>query len=202
MLVTTTTGHVYRINSAGNVKLLASVGEDTEGIDIAPLGANFGAFDGQLIVGSEGSSSIHAISTAGVVTFVANAQFAEELTFVPLNLGASGNPVEGFYGANYTQNVVKGDVSQFTSFKGDAIVTSEFGDHRISRIHWNGSSFVVTNEGNFPSQPEDGIFVTASIITGGGGTVPEPASITLLGIGLIGIAAIGWRRRNKVLGIA
>ena len=33
--------------------------------------------------------------------------------FVPLNLGSSGTPVEGFYSANYPVNVIKADASQF-----------------------------------------------------------------------------------------
>jgi hypothetical protein len=41
--------------------LLASTGEDTEGLDIAPLTV-FGLFVGQLFVASEGSGLIRAIS--------------------------------------------------------------------------------------------------------------------------------------------
>jgi hypothetical protein len=130
-----------------------------------------------------------------VVTFLTNAQNAEELSFVPLNLGASGNPVEGFYGSDYTPDVIKANANQFAPYKGDAIVTSEFGDHRISDVHWNGSSFVVTSIGNFPNQPEDGIFVTAAIINAT--PTPEPTSLTLLGIGLVGMGGYAWRRRRK-----
>src|SRR5947209_3433768 len=46
MLVTTTSGNVYRVNSAGVVTLLANVHEDVEGLDVAPLGNNFATFDG------------------------------------------------------------------------------------------------------------------------------------------------------------
>ena len=175
MLVTTILGNVYRIKSDGSTQLLAAVGEDTEGLDIAPPG--FGAFGGQLVVASEGSGRLRAITTGGVVTDL-SATFgftipgAEELTFVPLNLGASGNPVEGFYGANYTPNVVKADASQFAGFQGDAIVTSETTGH-VFRVHWNGSTFVVTDVGQFPNQPEDGIFVTAAIINPRPGPAPE-----------------------------
>ena len=161
MLVTTFGGQVYRVDNAGVPTLLASTGEDTEGLDIAPAG--FGGVGGQLVVASEGSGMLRAISTGGLITPLVSVPSAEELTFVPLNLGASGNPVEGFYGANYTPNVVKGDASQFTGFLGDAIVTGET-THLVSSVHWNGSSFDVTTIGSFPNQPEDGIFVTAALV--------------------------------------
>jgi hypothetical protein len=196
MLITTNAGSVYRVNSAGAVTLLASVGEDTEGLDVAPLGNGFSTFDGRLIVASEGSGTLRAISNTGVVTPFANVASAEELSFVPLNLGSSGNPVEGFYGANYTPNVIKADASQFGGLQGDIIVTGEV-THQVSRVHWNSgtSLFEITNIGSFPNQPEDGLFVTADIIKS-----PEPGSFVLA---LFGVATLGFefrRRRRRVRG--
>ena len=204
MLVTTNGGQVYRVDSTGAATLLASTGEDTEGLDIAPLGT-FGPYAGQLIVASEGSGLLRAITTAGVVTIInPNNPIpgAEELTFVPLNLGASGNPVEGFYGANYTPNVIKGDASEFASMLGDIIVTGEF-SHIVWNVHWNGSAPVNTNIGSFPNQPEDGIFVTAAIINPCPpgevcNNVPEPDSVALLAAALLACAvAVRASRRRK-----
>jgi len=192
MLITTTTGNVYRANSAGVALLLASVGEDTEGLDVAPLGNGFAGFDGQLIVASEGSGLLRAISTAGVVTPFAAVPSAEELSFVPLNLGASGNPVEGFYGANYTPNVIKADASEFVGMQGDIIVTGET-THLVNRVHWNAGTlqFEVTQIGQFPNQPEDGLFVTTDIINS-----PEPSSLVLAAVA-VGIGGLTlWRRRR------
>ncbi len=197
MLVTTKSGDIYKVNSAGTKTLLASVGEDVEGLDIAPVGGNFNGLSGQLIVGSEVSGAIRAISPGGVVTTLGDSSgqliiaSAEELTFVPLNVGASGSPLEGLYGADYTNNVLFAGANQFNSnlpannMAGDLIVTGET-NKQVSRVHWNGSQFVVTNIGAFNSQPEDGIFVTPNM-------VPEPSTLSLLGLG--GLAALRRQRR-------
>lgn len=203
MLVTTSGGQIYRVDSTGAATLLASVGEDTEGLDIAPLGT-FGPYAGQLIVASEGSGLLRAITTTGTITVINPSTpiaGAEELTFVPLNLGASGNPVEGFYGSNYTENVVKGAASEFASMLGDIIVTGEF-THFVWNVHWDGSAAVNTNIGSFPNQPEDGIFVTAAIINPCPpgevcNSVPEPDALLLLATALLACAGIGVSRRRK-----
>lgn len=206
MLVTTSAGNIYRVNNAGTATLLANVGEDAEGLDVAPIGAGFGplgAYDGQLIVASEGTGTIRAISPAGVVTHNLNGSLgpvkvpsAEELTFVPMNLGASNSPLEGLYGANYTPNVLKANWTEFAGMQGSIIVTSEVGASmgQVSRVYWDNtlSQFVVKPVGQFPNQPEDGIFVTPQMAN----LSPEPSSVALAAVGIVALAA--WRFRRKI----
>jgi len=52
-MLVTTSGSVYQVSSAGTATLLANLGADTEGLDVSPIGAHFGFFDGQLITASE-----------------------------------------------------------------------------------------------------------------------------------------------------
>ncbi len=209
MLVTTNTGNVYRVNSAGTPTLLATIGFDTEGLDVAPLGVNFGSFDGRLIVATEGDGRLRAISTTGVVNVLnltSNPSLGifnnvipagpEELTFVPLNLCQGDATLEGFYGANFPNNVIKASCDQFTSLLGDVVVTQEFSGGVVD-VHFNSAtnSFDVSSIGRFPSQPEDGIFVTATIITPQ--PVPEPGSLLLLGTALACLAG-----RARILRLA
>jgi hypothetical protein len=193
MIVATNQGNIYTVSNTGIATLLASVGQDAEGLSFAPQ--PFGPYaKGTLFVASEGSGVLRAISSGGTVTTaVTGIAGAEMVSFVPLNLGSSGNPVEGFYAANFPNNIIKADASQFTPFLGDAIVTSET-LHWVFDVHFNGSSFDVTNIGTFPGQPEDGIFVTADIVQRG---VPEPSTWAMIILGFAGIGFMACRRKAK-----
>jgi len=196
LIVATNQGNVYRVSNGGVATLLANVGEDAEGLSFAPQ--TFGTFaKGTLFVASENSGSLRAISAGGTITpvigsgsAVAGIAGAEMVSFVPLNLGSSGNPVEGFYAAAFPNNIQKAGASQFVPFLGDAVITSETG-HGVFDVHFNGTTFVVTNIGTFPAQPEDGIFVTADIVQN---PVPEPETYALM---LAGLAAMGWATRRR-----
>ena len=196
LIVATNVGNVYTVSNSGVATLLASVGEDAEGLSFAPQ--TFGSFaKGTLFVASEGSGSLRAIDPGGVKTpiigagsGVAGIGGAEMVSFVPLNLGSSGNPIEGFYAAAYPNNIQKADASQFAPYLGDAVITSETG-HGVFDIHFDGANFVVTQIGTFPAQPEDGIFVTADIVQN---PVPEPETYALL---LAGLGAVGWATRRR-----
>ncbi|CAM4100689.1 hypothetical protein [Roseateles saccharophilus] len=205
MLVTTTSGHILSYDSSGTRTLIASVGEDTEGMDIAS--SHFGKYAGQLLVASEGSGQIRAIKSDGTVTVLQllNASggamrisAAETVSTVPLDLGVSGNPLEGFYVANYATDVQKAGASQFSGLLGDTIVTSEFSSNSpLWDLHYNGDAldnFTVTQVGTLPAQSEDGIFVTAQRINDVNNNVPEPEALVLPALLAAGLAG---RRQRK-----
>ncbi|MEO7117212.1 MAG: PEP-CTERM sorting domain-containing protein, partial [Caldimonas sp.] len=195
MIVATNTGNVYTISNTGVSTLLASVGADTEGLSFAPQ--MFGTYAaGTLFVASEGLSSLLAITPGGTkTTVVSGLALPEMVSFVPLNIGSSGNPVEGFYAASYPNNIQKAAASDFIPYIGHAIVTGE-GGGQVYDISWNGTSFVSSDIGPFPGQAEDGIFVTADIIQS---PVPEPETYALMaaGFGLIGFVARRKRRTAR-----
>jgi hypothetical protein len=205
MLVTTTSGNIYNVNSSGTPTLLASVGEDTEGMDIAP--SSWGKYAGYLIVGSEGSGSLRLISPTGSITVVKSlVSFpgAETVSAIPLNLNAS-DPLQGFYVANYANNIQVASAAQFVNqgLLGDVIVTDEFGGSTAWDVHFDSttstfSSTLFTFTGNQISQFEDGIFVTPERIVETG--VPEPSfflPFIWAGITISGILAYRKRQSHR-----
>jgi len=198
MLVTTTSGDIYEINSLGAVSLLAAVGEDTEGMDIATTA--WGSYAGDLLVGSEGSGTLRLISPGGVITVLGSiGEFpgAETVSFVPLNLNA-GDSLQGFYVANYPFDIQFAAAANFTGLLGDAIVTDEFGGSSMWDVNYNGTTFTVTPftfTGDSIYQFEDGEFVTSERETDV--VTPEPSTLFLLGPALLGLA-LGYIRKHKI----
>jgi hypothetical protein len=200
MLVTTTSGNIYEVDHLGNVSLLASVGEDTEGMDIAP--STWGSFAGDLLVGSEDSGTVRLVSPSGNVTvlgLLGEFPGAETISAIPLTLNAS-DPLQGFYVADYPLDIQFAAASNFTTqgLLGDVIVTDEFGGSTAWDVHYDSGTFDVsrfTFTGNQISQFEDGIFVTPERIQETGGTVPEPSSIVLFGSVMV---VVGGLLRRKV----
>lgn len=194
MIVTTNAGNVYRVDSGGTATFLANVGGDAEGLDFTPQA--FGSIAAHtLVVVSEGTGLLTAIAADGSKTGLGvGFNTPEMLSFVPLNLGVSGNPLEGFYAADYSVQVIKADAADFMPYVGEAIVTEEL-SHNVFRVYWDGSAFQKQLLGAFPHQPEDGIFVTAAILkpgcevthSCGGNSVPEPSTVLLMASGLAGL---------------
>jgi PEP-CTERM motif len=196
MLVTTNAGNIWSFDSSGHPTLIANIGADTEGMDIAS--SAFGPYAGDLLVASEGTGEIHAITPGGGVLLVASGLTeAETVSTVPLNLGTSGNPLEGFYVANYPEDIQKASADEFAGLQGDVIVTGEFGggNSPITDLHWNGSTVVETLVGNLPNQSEDGIFVTAQRIQLVG--TPEPSTWAMMLLGFVGLGLAGYRARKR-----
>jgi hypothetical protein len=203
MLVATTSGNIYKITSGGAISLVASIGENSEGMDIAS--SAWGPYAGDLLVGSEDSGTVRLVSPTGTVTVLGSVgEFpgVETVSVVPLNLNAA-DPLQGFYVANYPNNIQFATASNFMSLLGDAIITDEFGGNTMWAVSYNGTGFTVapfTFTGNSISQFEDGEFVTSQRETDIGNSTPEPASLLLLGPAMLGLAVGHIRKRRIALG--
>ena len=204
MLVATTSGHILSYSSTGARTLVASVGEDTEGMDVASK--KYGKYAGQLLVASEGSGKIRAIKADGTITVlnlrnqagaVVAISAAETVSTVPLDLGVSGDPLEGFYVGNYPADVQKAAASAFAGLEGDTLITSEFGGNStLWDLSYNGDvtdTFTVSPVGTIPNQSEDGIFVTKTRIAQTN-PVPEPISLVLVSVALGALRLTSFRR--------
>jgi hypothetical protein len=196
MIVTTTAGAVYEVDSAGHSTLLADLGTDTEGIGFAT--GTFGTFaKGTLFTASEDSEWVNAISPTGTVTPVFQIPEAESISFVPSDIASEADPIEGFYGVDYPQDILFAPASEFDKYAGDVIVTSEISGAvpNIYAISLDSMDVATITGIGSMIQPEDSIFVTEATVISHG--VPDGGATALLV--LIGLAPlVAWSRRARL----
>jgi hypothetical protein len=189
LLATTTTGHVWRINSAGVGTMVATLGRtaDFEGLAVVPNNpSRYGPLSGKIVVGDETSHSLWTVDTSGNIDRLDNvAPLVEALHVIPAN--------ERFVGVNYgTGRILYANSFDFAPYVGDLLAVEEGvagGTTGLTRIVWNGTSFdqiplALDNSGFIPAQWEGSTFAPYS--------VPAPASALCLGIA--GLTASRRRR--------
>jgi hypothetical protein len=208
LIAVTTNGEVWRVScttpacTTGTPTLVADVATVNGGANIHLEGmitvpsdvAKYGPLAGRIIAGAEGQSRLYAIDTTGDIDFYTLSVAIEDIDLIPAN--------ENFFGVNYgTSKLLGAPASDFDSMEGDILLTQEFGGgpSGLFRLSWNGTSLVTTaltlDAGSAtPGQWEHVTFAPAGVVEIPP-TVPEPATLILLGSGLAGLAA--WRVRKE-----
>jgi hypothetical protein len=198
MIVTTNSGAIYKVGTAGQVSLLANLGTDTEGIGFATQ--KFGTYAaGTLFTTSENTGLVNAISPTGTVTPVFQIPEAESISFVPTNIAGDTNPLDGLYGVNYPYNIEYAPISQFDQYAGDVIVTSEIpgANPNIWAISLSSTNVATISGVGSMYQPEDSIFVTDQTVATHG--VPDGGNTAALLLAAMGsLGALAYRRKSAI----
>lgn len=120
LVVATTAGEVWRINSAGIPTKLADVNVHLEGVMTVPRDPQFGGLAGKIIAGAEGQGRVYAVDTSGSVQFWTIPFNIEDIDLIPEN--------ENFFGVNFgTSRLLGVPASSFDSVEGEILLTQEFG---------------------------------------------------------------------------
>lgn len=141
LIVVTTNGEVWRINSAGTPTKLADVNVHLEGVMTVPRDPQFGQLAGKIITGAEGQSRVYAISTAGAVQFWTIPFNIEDIDLIPEN--------ENFFGVNFgTGRLLGVPASSFDSVEGEILLTQEFGGGPtgLGLLRWDSTTNAPTVE--------------------------------------------------------
>ena len=170
LLVSTISGQIYRINSSGQVSLLASFNNTSymEGIVTLPNDvARYGPWAGTLLATGE-SGFIYSVSPTGATTTFSLPGTINKIHVVP--------PDENFYYSNFGNNFLGAPASQFAGIVGDVIATDEVAGY-IWDIRWNGTQFVPTLITTVNSILEQSVFAPVGM----GPILPTNGATTLLG---------------------
>lgn len=186
LVVATTAGEVWRVDSAGTPTFIAGVGTHLEGLWTLPDDvATWGPLAGKAIAGAEGVGLLYAFGTDGSVATYSLGVLVEDIDMVI----ADAN----FVGVNYgSSRLLTSDASDWTNMVGDILLTQEFspgGTSGLFRMYWNGSALVsepidLRSNSQTPGQWEHVTFAPT--------IVPGTSAMAILG--LSGLASCRRRR--------
>ncbi|MBI4879446.1 MAG: hypothetical protein HY812_07260 [Planctomycetes bacterium] len=139
LIIATTGGEVWRINSAGVPSFLVDVNTHLEGLITVPNDAlKYGPLAGRIIAGAEGQSVIYAVDANGGFTTYNVGVKVEDIDFI--------RPNEAFYGVNYgTSRLLAAPASTFAGMAGEILLTQEYPNANsvgLYHMFWNGVSLV------------------------------------------------------------
>jgi hypothetical protein len=131
MIVTCSSGQVYTVgpHSSPTATLVATVGVDLEGPDVAPV--SFGSFGGCIFAANDLSGDVYAVCPSGGFSIVASWPGADGVRFIPSRNGQP--PCEfdlsggAFFYAVFPTHIQNVPASDFAGLGGDAVVVSESG---------------------------------------------------------------------------
>lgn len=157
LIVVTTGGGVWRINSQGQPQVLAQLGDLVEGPDTIPNDpVKYGPWAGRIVTGSESSGKIYAIDTQGNVRVDTIGIFTEAVHLIP--------PNQNFFAACFGAGTIVGaPASAFTPYVGQVLFHEE-GSGNVYAVRWDGSAFQKTLIAKAPNQLEGSCFAPAGIV--------------------------------------
>jgi choice-of-anchor A domain-containing protein/RHS repeat-associated protein len=143
LIAVTTTGEVWRVNSAGVPTFLANVHAFLEGVTTVPNDpVRYGPLAGKIVASWEdpNQGGLFTIDPQGNTNFIPlGLNWLENIRLIPAN--------QNFFGVNYgTGRILGVPSSQFTSSVGDLLLAQEFmagGTSGLDRLVWDGTTFQV-----------------------------------------------------------
>ena len=138
LIICTTNGEVWRIDSAGNPTFIADAGVHLEGLVTVPdAPARYGPLAGKIIAGAEGVGLLYSFDAQGNFDTYSLGVNVEDIDFVRID--------ENFFGVNYGSSQLLGvAVHEWRTMVGDILLTQE--SHSGSGLYWlrwDGTDLVV-----------------------------------------------------------
>lgn len=167
LIIVTTAGGVWRIQSDGAASKLASLNTHLEGVTTVPNDpATYGPWAGKILTGAEGQGLFYTIDpTTGAVASYSLGIAPEDVDIVP--------PNENFFGVDFGGSELMGaPASEFCNMRGD-IVSAQESPGVLWGVHWNGTQFVTTNLAQV-TQWEHVTFAPVGIVE-----IPPPPAATI-----------------------
>jgi hypothetical protein len=136
LVVCTTQGYVWRVNSAGSASLVSAdfAGIHLEGLLTVPNDATkYGPWAGKALIGAEGYGATIAMAPDGSYTIYYLGISPEDIDLIPDN--------QNFFGVNFGSSQLMGaPASAFDGMEGDILIAQEFPGY-LWHVKWNGSAF-------------------------------------------------------------
>ena len=165
LVVCTTNGEVWRVDSDGSPTQIAAVGVHLEGLMVVPPSEErYGPLAGRAIAGAEGAGLLYAFATDGSYDTYSLGVNVEDIEIIM--------PGENFFGVNYgSSRLVGTPASYFSAIVGDIMLVQETVDAPATglyRLRWTGEALAVEMfplaEGSYvPAQWEHVTFAAAGI---------------------------------------